>query len=184
MTRDDLPRGLLGRDGTPCPKGCLPLVRFAIPLFLWLTIACDTHTISDESPSRAHEVDQTEDWLDDPRENAVLQVVADAEATLMGSNGSELAIGLRCGLAPWPSLRPWLAVRYLLAARQEERLWRVVDEAPTSEGRIWAAYGLVEAHQFDDQDLADIADEAGAPIWTCDGCASRRATPSEAIGHL
>jgi hypothetical protein len=125
-----------------------------------------------------------EDWINDPRENPLLQVVADAEATLMSSDGSELVVGLRCGLAPWPSVRPWFAVRYLLAARREELLRRVLDEAPTGEGRIWAAYGLVEAHQFDDQDLIDIANEDECPIWTCDGCVSRLVTPAEAIERL
>jgi hypothetical protein len=159
-------------------------VRSVIPLVLWLTVACETQTIPDGSPPSTREVAQTADWVNDPRENPVRQVVADAEATLMGSDGSELAVGLRCGLAPWPSVRPWFAVRYLLAAGHEDLLRRVVDEAPTSEGRIWAAYGLVEAHQFDDQDLTDIVNEAEAPIWTCDGCVSRLSTPAEAIEHL
>lgn len=124
------------------------------------------------------------DWVNDPRENAVLQVAADAEATLMGSDGSELAIGLRCGLAPWPSVRPWFAVRYLLATHGEEMLKRVVDEAPTSEGRIWATYGLIEAHQFDEQDLIDIATEADGAVWICDGCVSRLGAAEEAIQAL
>lgn len=151
-------------------------------------MACETAAMSSDGrapdEAAAEPIADREDWVNDPRENAVLQLVADAEATLMASDGSELAVGLRCGLVAWPSVRPWFAVRYLLAARREGVLKRVVEEAPTSEGRIWAAYGLVEARQFDDQDLSDIADEAEAPVWTCDGCLSWRGTPAEAIEHL
>jgi hypothetical protein len=115
-------------------------------------------------------------------EGALVQLAEEARTKLMSINGPGV-VGRRCGIAP-EAPDGWLVVRSLVAAGRSDLLRLAMNDAPTPEGRLWAAYALYESKQVDDASLVEFAHFLPGEMWTCDGCFVDRLPAERALERL
>lgn len=99
----------------------------------------------------------------------IARIIREAMGTLMSRNRSELLVARTCGMGGGPPPGHW-AVEYLIAARRRDLLECAFRSAPTPEGRIWAASGLVEAGVLTLREARDFTRGLEGPVWVCNGC--------------
>jgi hypothetical protein len=75
-------------------------------------------------------------------------------------------------------------VRYLIAAGRIDLLRQALQEAPSNEGRVWATYGLVQAHQLPSAALGKLVHTLSGSLWTCEGCFLWESNAVDAISRL
>ncbi|MEZ4222609.1 MAG: hypothetical protein R3B13_16835 [Polyangiaceae bacterium] len=111
------------------------------------------------------------------------EIVSEAFRELMALERSDLAVGEACGLGSGPP-RGLIMVRYLLAARRVELLWQAYRSAPTAEGRVWGAYGLVQAGGTQQAALREFVASLDGAVWVCEGCLVFKVPAQSAVRYL
>jgi hypothetical protein len=114
---------------------------------------------------------------------AIQEIVEDAQATLMGPGGADLPVSRNCYFGSGPPAG-WFAVRYLLAASRADLVRLAFKTAPSREGRLWGAHGLLLTGELDPHDLEAFAGSLDGTVWICRGCLLMEGTPMESVEAL